>query len=66
MPELRTVTTMIPGPASMAFQTFRIGFHPEDQARVFESWQEIFSSQQWVEGKYTRLFEEKWSVFAAS
>ncbi len=27
------------------------------------SWEEILASQQWVEGRFTRLFEERWAVW---
>jgi dTDP-4-amino-4,6-dideoxygalactose transaminase len=43
------------------WQTFRIGFDPRDKKRVYKHWEEIFSSQKWAEGKFTRLFEEKWA-----
>jgi perosamine synthetase len=43
------------------FQKFAISFDPRDKARVFEYWNEIFSNQKWAEGKFTALFEEKWS-----
>lgn len=42
------------------FQTFMIGFDPRDKKKVYEYWNEIFASQRWTEGKFTRLFEEKW------
>ncbi len=45
----------------MDFQTFKIGFDPRDKKRVYECWDEIFTSQKWAEGKYTQLFEEKWA-----
>ncbi len=45
----------------MNFQTFTIGFDPRDKKRVYEYWDEIFSSQRWAEGKFTQLFEEKWA-----
>lgn len=43
------------------FQAFKIGFDPRDKKRVFEYWDEIFVSQKWTEGKFTQLFEEKWT-----
>src|SRR2546427_12646325 len=45
------------------FQNFAIGFDPRDKKRVFEYWDEIFSNQRWTEGRFTRLFEEKWSAW---
>lgn len=42
------------------FGSFRIGFDPADKKRVYNYWNEIFASQRWAEGKFTRLFEEKW------
>jgi dTDP-4-amino-4,6-dideoxygalactose transaminase len=45
----------------MNHETFRIGFDPRDRARVLDSWNEIFTSQKWAEGKFTALFEEKWA-----
>lgn len=48
-------------PDITTFQKFRISFDPRDKKRVFEYWDDIFASQKWTEGKYTQLFEEKWS-----
>jgi perosamine synthetase len=45
----------------MSFQSFKIGFDLRDKKRVYEYWDEIFTSQKWAEGKYTQLFEEKWA-----
>jgi dTDP-4-amino-4,6-dideoxygalactose transaminase len=45
----------------MDFGTFRIGFNPRDKQRVYEYWDQIFSSQKWAEGTFTRLFEEQWA-----
>lgn len=45
----------------MDFQSFKIGFDLRDKRRVYEHWDEIFASQKWTEGKFTQLFEEKWS-----
>jgi perosamine synthetase len=42
-------------------QQFKIGFDPRDKQRVYQYWDEIFTSQKWTEGKFTQLFEEKWS-----
>src|SRR6185295_2829768 len=43
------------------FQKFSISFDQRDKSRVFQYWDEIFSNQKWTEGKFTSLFEEKWS-----
>jgi len=40
---------------------FHIAFHPDDKKKVFEYWNDIFANQKWTEGKFTTLFEEKWS-----
>ena len=45
----------------MHFETFKIGFDLRDKKQVHEYWDEIFSSQKWAEGKFTKLFEEKWA-----
>jgi perosamine synthetase len=45
------------------FQKFAIGFDPRDKKKVFEYWDEIFSNQRWTEGKFTKLFEEKWAAW---
>ena len=42
---------------------FTIGFDPEDKARVHAYWDEIFATQQWTEGKFTTLFEDKWAAW---
>jgi perosamine synthetase len=42
---------------------FTIGFDPDDRAKAHEHWDEIFATQQWTEGKFTSLFEEKWSAW---
>jgi dTDP-4-amino-4,6-dideoxygalactose transaminase len=43
--------------------TFAIGFDPRDRQRVLDSWDDVLRNQQWTEGKYTRLFEEKWAAW---
>lgn len=53
----------VPPSALAAFGRFRIGFDPRDQAQVLQWWTEIFESQQWVEGKFTKLFEERWAAW---
>ena len=40
---------------------FKIGFEKEDTKQLHEFWDEIISKQQWSEGKFINLFEEKWS-----
>lgn len=45
----------------MDYQSFRISFDERDKKRVHECWDEVFASQRWTEGKFTTLFEEKWS-----
>lgn len=47
------------------YQKFRIGFDERDKARVFGYWNEIFAEQKWTQGKFTRLFEEKWGEWNA-
>ncbi|MFC2166762.1 DegT/DnrJ/EryC1/StrS family aminotransferase [Acidobacteriota bacterium] len=40
---------------------FTIGFKKEDKQKIFKLWDDIFENQHWSEGKYTQIFEEKWS-----
>lgn len=40
---------------------FTIGFDLDDRKKVHAAWDEIFATQQWTEGRFTTLFEEKWS-----
>lgn len=40
---------------------FSIGFEKEDTARLHRYWDEIIETHQWSEGKFTKMFEEKWS-----
>lgn len=42
---------------------FTIGFEREDTKRLHEYWEEIITTQQWSEGKFTKMFEEKWSEY---
>jgi len=42
---------------------FTIGFEKEDAKILHQYWDEIISNQQWTEGKFTKLFEEKWSEY---
>ena len=50
----------------MDYQTFRIGFDRRDKARVFEYWNQIFTSQKWSHAKFTELFEDTWSAWNAA
>lgn len=40
---------------------FSIGFDKQDLPRLHKYWDDIIKRNQWSEGKYTKLFEEKWS-----
>jgi len=40
---------------------FAIGFDPRDRARLHDLWDDVLTSQKWAEGKYTQMFEAKWS-----
>lgn len=42
---------------------FTIGFEKEDKKKLQEFWDEIIQSQRWSEGKFTEIFEEKWSEY---
>ena len=42
---------------------FKIGFEPEDKKKVFNYWDDVFKSNIWSDGKYTKLLEEKWSLY---
>lgn len=42
---------------------FTIGFEKEDTKKLHEYWDEIIANQQWSEGKFTKMFEEKWSEY---
>lgn len=57
------MTLPLAAPTTPPYAAFRIGFDPRDVPRVQSMWEEIFKSQQWVEGKYTKLFEEKWAAW---
>lgn len=45
---------------------FTIGFEREDTARLYKMWDEIITTHKWSEGKFTQLFEEKWSKYHAA
>ena len=42
---------------------FTIGFEKEDAKQLHKYWDEIISIQQWSEGKFTQLFQEKWAEY---
>jgi len=42
---------------------FTIGFEKEDLKRLHGFWDEIIQTHQWTEGKFTTMFEEKWSEY---
>lgn len=42
---------------------FTIGFEKTDKARLYRLWDEVIESGAWTEGKFTKMFEEKWSVY---
>src|SRR3990167_2002078 len=42
---------------------FTIGFEKEDTKRLHTFWDEIIESNQWTEGRFTKMFEEKWAEY---
>ena len=42
---------------------FKIGFEDKDRKKLHACWDEIINSHNWSEGKFTKLFEEKWSEY---
>lgn len=42
---------------------FTIGFEKEDIKKLHKFWDEIIKAHQWSEGKFVRMFEEKWSEY---
>lgn len=42
---------------------FKIGFDKKDKKKLFNYWNEILNNNVWSEGKYTKLFEEKCSLY---
>lgn len=42
---------------------FTIGFEREDIKKLHRYWDEIIVAQKWSEGKFTQMFEEKWSEY---
>ena len=42
---------------------FTIGFEKEDTRKLHAMWDEIIATQKWTEGRFTAMFEEKWSAY---
>ena len=42
---------------------FTIGFEKEDTKKLHTLWDEIIESHQWTEGRFTKMFEEKWAEY---
>lgn len=42
---------------------FTIGFEKEDTKKLHQMWDEIIETHKWSEGKFTQMFEEKWSAY---
>ena len=42
---------------------FTIGFEKEDAKALHRMWDEIIETHRWSEGKFTQIFEEKWSAY---
>jgi len=42
---------------------FTIGFDKQDIPTLHKYWDDIIKSQQWTEGYFTKLFEDKWSDY---
>ena len=42
---------------------FSIGFDKRDLPKLNDYWNDIIDRQQWSEGIYTQLFEEKWAEY---
>ena len=40
---------------------FTIGFDHRDRAELIQMWNQIFDTQQWSEGRFTKEFESLWS-----
>lgn len=43
---------------------FKIGFEKEDSKKLHTYWDMIIEKQQWSEGNFTNMFEEKWSNYS--
>lgn len=42
---------------------FTIGFDKDDLPKLHANWDKIIETNQWSEGQFTKLFEEKWSTY---
>jgi len=42
---------------------FTIGFDKKDTERLFSHFREVIQNQKWSEGKFTEMFEQKWSAY---
>jgi len=42
---------------------FTISFEKEDIGKLHKMWDEIIETHKWSEGKFTQIFEEKWSKY---
>jgi dTDP-4-amino-4,6-dideoxygalactose transaminase len=42
---------------------FKINFDTRDKKKLFEYWDDILANNVWSAGKYSKLFEEKWSLY---
>jgi len=42
---------------------FKIGFEHEDRKTLHSYWDKILDNNNWSEGQFTKLFEEKWSEY---
>ena len=42
---------------------FKIGFKKEDTKKLHEFWDEIIRSERWSEGKFVKMFEDKWTEY---
>ncbi len=42
---------------------FKINFDTRDKKKLFEYWDDILTNNVWSAGKYSQLFEEKWSLY---
>ena len=45
---------------------FTIGFEKEDTRKLHDYWNEIIDTQKWSEGRFTQIFEDKWSSYHQS
>ncbi len=42
---------------------FKIGFEDQDRKLLHEYWEKILDTNNWSEGQFTQLFEEKWAEY---